>query len=612
MPKTENKLAGKFRKAASQLPYLPRTLALVWKASSAWTTSWVVLLVVQGLLPAATVFLTRAAVDRAVPLFRTHGDPGALRAAALPALILGAVLLTAGILRGLTQWVRTAQAELVQDHISALIHSQSAAVDLAFYETPDFYDHLHRARAEAAHRPLALLETLGGLLQNGITLIAMGAVLIPFGLWLPGALFVSTLPALWVVLRYAARQHEWRVRSTTDERRTWYYDWLLTSGETAPELRLFGLGDYFQSCFQSLRSHLRREHLELARAQSLAELGAGAATLGVTAAATVWMVWRAVQGSITLGELALFYQAFQQGLQLMRSLLENAGQLYANILFLGNLFEFLELSPKVVSPALPKPAPAALHDGIRFTGVRFRYPGSADLALDGFDLFVPAGSIAAIVGPNGAGKSTLLKLLCRFYDPEEGCILFDGFDLRELDTEDLRRRISVLFQQPVHYNATASQNIAVGELTRAPSAAEIVSAAQAAGADAAISHLPLGYDNLLGKWFADGAELSVGEWQRIALARAFVRRAPVIILDEPTSAMDPWAEADWLERFRRLAAGLTAIVITHRFTTAMLADEIHLMEAGRIAESGSHRELISRKGRYAEWWAAQESQHGKS
>ena len=601
-----NKLADQFRKAASQLPYLPKTLAFVWKASSGWTTAWVILLVVQGLLPAATVLLTRTVVDRAVPVFRTHGDPEALRAAAVPVVILGVVLLLSGILRSLTQWVRTAQAELVQDHISALIHRQSATADLAFYETPDFYDHLHRARAEATHRPIALLETLGGLLQNGITLVAVAAVLIPFGLWLPGALFVSTLPALWIVLRHAARQQTWRLRTTADERRTWYYDWLLTSGEAAPELRLFGLGEFFQSCYQSLRSRLRDGQLKLVRAQSLSELAAAIATLAITAATMAWMVERAIRGSITLGELAMFYQAFQQGLQLMRSTLENAGELYANMLFLGNLFEFLDLSPTVVSAAHPKAAPEALRQGIHFSGVRFRYPGDAHLALDGFNLFVPAGRVAAIVGPNGAGKSTLVKLLCRFYDPEEGCILLDGIDLRELSTEDLRRNISALFQQPVHYNETASQNISLGEAAHAPLLAEIVSAAQAAGADAAIRRLPLGYDNLLGKQFADGAELSVGEWQRIALARAFVRQAPILILDEPTSNMDPWAEADWLERFRRLAAGRTAIVITHRFTTAMIADEIHLMEAGRIAESGSHRELISSKGRYAAWWAAQE------
>jgi ATP-binding cassette, subfamily B, bacterial len=598
------------RKLATQFPYVPRTLALVWEASASWTTAWAILLVVQGLLPAGTVYLTRTVVDRAVPVFRTHGDPAALRAALPPTIMLGCLLLLAGILRGIVQWVRTAQAALVQDHITALIHHKSAAADLAFYETPDFYDHLHRARSEAAYRPVALLETLGSLLQNGITLAAMGAVLIPFGLWLPGALLVSTLPALWVVLRYSARQHQWRLRSTTGERRTSYYDWLLTAGEAAPELRLFGLGEYFESHYRSLRTRLRSERLALASGQTLAELGASVTALLVTAGAMVWMARRAIGGFITLGELALFYQAFQQGLQLMRSLLENAGQVYANMLFLGNLFEFLALTSKVVSPPEPKSVPV-VRDGIRFSGVRFRYPGSTNLALDGFDLFVPAGRLIAVVGPNGAGKSTLLKLLCRFYDPEVGSVSLDGIDLREFSTEELRGNITVLFQQPVHYNATVAENIALGDLARLPSTSEIASAAEAAGADTAISRLPSGYDHLLGKWFADGAELSVGEWQRVALARAFVRRAPILVLDEPTSGMDPWAEADWLARFRHLASGRTAIVITHRFTTAMLADEIRVMEAGRIAESGTHKDLIAHKGRYAEWWAAQGIRGGR-
>jgi ATP-binding cassette subfamily B protein len=596
---------ARIRKAAAQFPFLPRTLALVWEASGRWTTAWAALLLLQGILPAATVFVTRTVVNRAVPVFRTHGDPAALRDALPSAVLLACLLLASGVLSSVTHWVRAAQSELVRDHLSALIHRQSAAADLAFYDHPDFYDHLHRARSEAAHRPVALVETLGGLLQNGITLLAMAAVLIPFGFWLPAALAVSTLPAVWVVLRYSEREYQWRVRATQDERRAWYYDWLLTTGETAAELRLFSLAEYFQSCFQSVRARLRGEHLKFAREQSLAEMAAGAAALLVTAAAVSWMAWRAIEGAISLGDLALFYQAFQQGLQLMRSLLANAGQLYANLLFLGNLFEFLELRPEVLSPASPRPAPPILQEGIAFDGVCFRYPGAERPALEGFSLSVPAGKIAAIVGPNGAGKSTLVKLLARYYDPEAGSIAIDGVNLREMDVADLRRRITVLFQQPVHYSVTARENIALGDWASSPSQSAIETAAVAAGAASAIAALPGGYEHLLGKWFEGGAELSLGEWQRVALARAFVRFAPVIVLDEPTSALDPWAEADWLDRFRRLAEGRTAILITHRLTVAMLADEIHVMDAGRIAESGTHPQLIATGGRYAQWFAAQ-------
>jgi ATP-binding cassette subfamily B protein len=308
---------------------------------------------------------------------------------------------------------------------------------------------------------------------------------------------------------------------------------------------------------------------------------------------------------VTLGDLALFYQAFNQGQRLMRSLLASVGQLYSNCLFLGNLFEFLDLEPLVVNPAHAVPAPVVLQRGIRFRQVNFRYPGSSREALCDFDLDIPAGQMVAIVGSNGAGKSTLLKLLCRLYDPDAGHIEMDGIDLRHLRVEELRRRITVLFQEPVRYNDTVAENISLGDRAAAPSAAKIEGAAQAAGADTIISRLPEGYVSTLGKMFSKGSELSVGEWQRIALARAFLRQAPIILLDEPTSAMDSWSEADWLHRFRSLADGRTVMIITHRFTTAMRADIIHVMAQGRIVESGSHEELLAFGGAYAQSWTAQ-------
>jgi ATP-binding cassette subfamily B protein len=611
----------KLRRAAEQMPYLPRALRLVWDAAGNWTGAWVVLLAIQGLLPIATVWLMRSLVDGLVAGIRAGGAWTALRPAAVSAGLMAAVLLAGEVLRSLAGWVRAAQAELVQDHIQSIIHRQSIAADLAFYDSADFYDHLHRARAEASHRPVALLESLGSLLQNGITLVAMGALLVRFGVWLPAALLVSTLPAFLAVMRSSIEYHAWRRTHTAAERRTWYFDWLLTTGANAAEVRLFGLGEHFRGAYQALRARLRTERMRLARRQGLAELGAGASALAVTGAAMVWMAWRTVRGLATLGDLALFYQAFQQGLRLMRGMLDNAGQLYSNILFLGDLFEFLALEPRVTDP--PKPlaqdpstdrlageSAGPAHrpaSGIRFHHVTFRYPGSGRLALDDFSLEIPAGRITAVVGPNGAGKSTLIKLLCRFYDPEAGHVELDGADLRDLPLGALRRGITVLFQEPVHYSETAARNIALGDLAAEPGAEAIEDAARAAGADAAIGRLPKGYENLLGRWFDDGAELSTGEWQRVALARAFLRRAPLIVLDEPTSAMDPWAEADWLKRFRRLAEGRTALIITHRFTTAMFADVIHVMDAGRIIESGSHAELIGRGSRYAAGWAAQGS-----
>jgi len=326
--------------------------------------------------------------------------------------------------------------------------------------------------------------------------------------------------------------------------------------------------------------------------------------LAVTGASLGWMAWRALHKEVTLGDLAMFYQAFQQGLGLSRSLLGNVGQLYANALFLGNLFEFLALEPKVVSPRPPLPVRAP-QQSIRFRQVSFRYPGTERLALRGLDLEIPAGRITAVVGSNGAGKSTLLKLVCRFYDPDDGSVELDGTNLREFDLAGLRQSITVLFQQPVHYNATAAENIALGEVATPPDRQDVRTAAGEAGAAGIIDRLPDGYDHLLGRWFENGTELSTGEWQRIALARAFLRRAPIVILDEPTSAMDPWAEADWLRRFRHLAAGRTAIVITHRFTTARIADSIYVMVEGQVVEHGSHESLLAAGGLYAEGWNEQ-------
>jgi ATP-binding cassette, subfamily B, bacterial len=603
-----NLLNLRLRRALIHLPYVPRALALAWKATRAWTLTWSFLLLLQGLLPVATVYLSRSLVDRLVPALGSGGNWQGLTPVLVPLGLLAAVLLLTELLRIAATWVRTAQAELLKDHISALIHTKSIEADLAFYDQPEFYDHLHRARDEAGYRPVQLLESLGSLLQNAITLVAMSVVLIPFGIWIPAAVLISTLPALFVVLRYTLAQHEWRHRTTADERRSWYFDWLLTSREAASELRLFGMGPRFHTNYQALRQGLRRERMSLAQQEGLAELAAGGFGLLVAGAAMVWMVWKATRGLVSLGDLTLFYQAFNQGQRLMRSLLENVGQLYSNVLFLGNLFDFLTLQPKMIDRADPVPAPKPILQGIRFDRVRFSYPGSPQPTLKDFSLNIPAGRIVAIVGLNGAGKTTLVKLLCRFYDPDEGSIELDGIDLRDLPIQELRRQMTVLFQEPVRFNTTVAESIALGDSDPndcSPDAVAVKAAALVAGADEIIQGLPQGYDTPLGKWFANGVELSAGEWQRLALARAFFRQAPILLLDEPTSAMDPWAEAEWLERFLELAEGRTTLMITHRFTTAMRADVIHVMEEGSIVESGSHEELLRKDGRYAASWAAQ-------
>ena len=593
------------RKGFGQLPQLGRALMLFWDVTPRLSSVWALLLLVQGLLPVATVYLTRELVDSLVPLMGAGGGWARASAPLLLAAALAGVVLLTEVLQAAGRWIRVAQAEAVKDRISALLHEKALAADLAYYESPEYFDQLHLIRYEVYQRPTALLENVGALMQNALTLVAMLVVLVRFGVWVPLALAVSTLPALWVVMRSVVRHHEWRVRTTPDERRAYYYDVVLTSLENAPEVRLFQLGPHFQKLFGAVRARLARERVELARFEGAAGLGAAALAFLLGGVTLGWVVWRALHGAFSLGDVAMFYQAFTQGQRLLRTLLETVGQIYANSLFLGSLFAFLALEPKVVdrTPAVRTPAP--LMKGVRFADVAFTYPDSQRPVLHAFNLEIPVGSVIAVVGENGAGKSTLIKLLCRLYDPQEGAIALDGIDIRAFALADLRRQFTVLFQQPVRYSASFEENIALGDLAVPAAEAGVIAAARAAGADEAASHLPQGYHTLLGKWFEGGADLSVGEWQRVALARAFYRQSPVILLDEPTSAMDSWAENDWMNRFRSLAKGRTALVITHRFTTAMRADMIHVMHAGRIIESGTHRELVAFGGRYAGSWEAQ-------
>jgi ATP-binding cassette, subfamily B, bacterial len=593
------------RDTALKLSYLLRVFGLIWTAARGWMVAWGILLAVQGLMPVALVYLTKPLVDGLQATVGRGTSWERVQPVLIVAAGIGGILLLTELLKVCVEWISAAQSELVQDHIADLVHAKSASVDLAFYETPDFYDHLYRARGDATNRPLALLESSGSLVQNSITLIAMAAVLLPYGAWLPPALLVSTLPAFFVVVRTSRRYHDWWKNTTTERRRSQYLGVILTEAWHAGEVRLFGLASHFRSAYRALRQRLRAERLALLRDQSLARVGAEVVALLVSAATLAWMGWRAFLGHATLGDIALFFQAFQRGQGLMRALLTNIGQIYTNGLFLVNLFEFLDLEPRIVDSPKALPAPAPLKEGVRFRNVTFRYPGTDRVALQDFNLTIPAGHTVAIIGANGAGKTTLLKLLCRFYDPESGHIELDGVDLRDLSLTELRRMITVMFQLPVPYQDTARQNIAMGNLGAESDLSRIEAAARNAGAHAVIAALPKGYDTLLGKWFAEGTELSAGEWQRVAMARAYLRQSQIIILDEPTSFMDSWAEAEWFERFRALARGRTGIIITHRLTIAKRADVIHVMQQGLIVESGTHHELLAQGGLYAQSWRTQ-------
>jgi len=598
-------LKGKLQEGWKRLSYLTGALELTWAATKGWTIAWAILLFVQGALPAANVYLTKSLVDGVAGVIGTGYSWQNVQPALIPALLIIVILLLSQVIGSVLNWIRTAQSELIQDHIKMKIYRQAASIDLEFFETPEYFDLLDRSLNQAEGRSLSILQNISGLLQNLTTLVAIAALLIPYSIWLPLVLLLSTLPALFVVVRHDRLRHTWWEETTEKRRWVHYYNLVLTIRYFAAELRIFNLNEHFHKEYETLRHWLREGQIRLVRNQSLATLGAGFMALCVTGATLAWMGWRAMQGAATLGDLALFYQAFNQGQGLLRTLLSSAGRLYTDALYMEHLFTFLALKPKVLDPEHPRPMPPMLEKGIDIEGVSFRYPGSEQLALRELTLFIPAGKTVAIVGPNGAGKSTLIKMLCRFYDPEAGRVRVDGINLRELAVHDLWRHITVLFQDYVNYAGTIADSIIAGDMFAERDQERLEEAAQVGGAMQVVEQFPQGFEAILGKQFKGGRDLSGGQYQRVALSRTLYRKAPIILLDEPTSYMDSWAEAQWVDRFWEFARGRTAVIVTHRFTTAKRADIIYVLQEGQVAEAGNHAELLVKDGLYAASWHAQ-------
>ena len=607
-----------FKQISRTLPLLRRTVTLVWNAAPGWNLAWLILLVVQSVVPVGIVYLTRTLVDRlsaAVGRGLSWDNIGG--PLVLAALMGGLMLLGVG-LQSLTTWISTIQSETVRDGLARRIHAQSMAIDYRHFEDPDFYDRLYRARVSGAELPLAQATALGEFLQSGLTLMAMTAVLFRYGPWIPLALLVGTGPTLFVVVRYSRRLYRWSRKSTPAQRRAAYYDWLLTVRDNAAEIRQFGLGGYWNAAYERERDILRTERIALAKRQGTGQFAAGAIGLAAGGAALAWIGRGAMRGALTLGDVALFAQAFNQGQSLVRTLLHNAGQIYTNFLYLGDFFEFLDLKPggeirPPESSVQPAPAatavlsgPAALNlrpVGLRFENISFTYPGSQKPAVQGLSFELEAGKTTAVVGENGAGKSTLIKLITRLHEPSQGRILWNGRDVREFSGTEIRERTTVLLQMPMQYQETAATNVRLGRLDADLEA--IQEAARAAGAADFIERLPRSYETMLGRMFEGGVDLSTGEWQKLALTRALARQAPLLLLDEPTSALDAWAEAEWYSRLRRALGGRTMLLISHRLTTAQRADLIGVMSGGRIVESGTHADLLDAGGLYARAWRSQ-------
>ena len=585
-----------------QLRYVPQAFELIWAAAKTWTIAWLCLLIVQSALPVISVVLMRTFVDGIVNAVAVDWQTAQVQAVLLPFLLLVILLIIERILNSIATWVRIGQAEIVRDYISDVVQLKASSLDMAYYEQTEYYDLIHRVREQARDRPLRLLENTGLLIKSILSMIGLAALLVPYSPLLLPILIVSAVPALWSVVRFNRQLNVWRKNSTTRERRANYYDQLLTDRFSAEEMRLFSLGNHYRRVYQDVRRELRDERLRLWQRKTVVDASVALLGMGVAAIVMIWMGSRVLIGTATLGDLAALYQIFTRVQDALGAITGSAGDVYQSVLFLEDLFIFLNLEPKMVAKTGGNLY--ALKHEIRFENVTFWYPGSERAAISNFSMIVPAGKIVALVGENGEGKTTLTKLLCRFFDPVDGRVLWDGQDLRDVPVSDLRRQITMLFQKPYPYPESAHNNIAVGDIEMNPSLTEIETAARAAAAHDMILRLSKGYDTVLGKWFG-GDDLSVGQWQRLALARAFFRKASLIILDEPTSAMDAWAEMDWLSRVREVARGRTLIMITHRFTTAMQADLIMVMHQQRIIEQGTHSELLALGGRYASSWREQ-------
>ena len=599
--KTDNSLGKKVRQAIR----LDRAIGFVWQASPNWTLASLVLLVLQGTLPLLALYVMKLIIDAVAFSLTAPDKVAAFRNVGLLIACAAGVALLNAFLQLMAGLVKDAQSVSVTDHMYDVLHAKSVEVDLEYYENPHYLDTLHRAQQEGPFRPAHIVNGLTQFGQNGISLVAMAGLLLSFYWGVAVVLFMAVIPGILVRIRYSGKMYLWQRERTGIERKTHYLNWILTGDAHAKEVRLLALGDLFIQQFSTLRKMLRREKIEITRKRSVADFMAQAGAIIPLFGAFGFIAYRTVMGAITLGDMVMYFRAFQMGMGYLRDMLGGMATLYEDNLFLSNLYEFLDLEPKLREPLDPHPVPHPMRQGIVFDRVCFKYPSGRGKVLDDISLSIAPGEVVALVGDNGSGKTTFVKLLCRLYDPTEGNITLDGVDFRQYSTASLRREISVIFQDHMRYHLTARENIWLGNIERPAAQEQIVAAARDSGADDLIARLPKGYDTILGKWFEDGEELSIGEWQKITLARAFLRDAQIIALDEPASSLDVKTEYEVFRRFRQLFAGRAAILISHRFSTVQMADRIFVFEEGRIVERGSHDQLIQLGGKYADLFEKQ-------
>ncbi len=586
---------------------LDRAVRLVWEGAPGWTAANFLLIMVQGLLPLAAIYMMKLVVD-AVSAGISAADKGQAVNHILFLLVITALLaLARSVSNSVSTVVRNAQAEKVTNHLYGIIHAKAAGVDLEYYENPLYHDSLHRAQNEAAFRPASIVDGLIDLVRSGVSIAAIAGLLLSFSWAIVVLVVVSAIPEVLLKARFGGIMFRWKVNKTQDERNAWSLHWLLTSYQNAKELRALQLGELFRTRFLSLRERLRLEKHRILTQRCYAELFTRTVATAAFYGAFAIIVRETILGNLTLGDMVMYYQAFQLAQDNFLGIMRTLAGLYEDTLFLSSLYEFLDIKKRLEEPSDPTPFPGAITSGIVFDGVSFKYPNSTRKALDEVNLTFPPGQVVALVGENGSGKTTVVKLLCRFYDPTDGKITVEGMELNRFRSDDLRRSISVVFQDYARYPMSARDNIWFGSIDAPPDEGRIESSAAKAGAHEAISGLARGYDTVLTTWFKEGEELSQGEWQKIAVSRFFYREARILVLDEPTSSLDFASARRLLSRIRDMSQGRPTILISHRPSTVQAADYIYVMEYGKTVEHGTHEELMKTGKAYGELFASESS-----
>ncbi|MCZ7573229.1 MAG: ABC transporter ATP-binding protein/permease [Ardenticatenaceae bacterium] len=590
----------RWRELVTAYGNIPDAMRLVWAASPGATLFMALLTLVSALLPPAQAWVGKLIVDRVVGFISAQTDPLIGLRLTLPLLALEFFFLLLATIssqaRNLAEHILNSK---LNNHINVLIIRKALALDLSYFEDADFYDKLQNARREADWRALRIVTQSFSLVQGSITLLSFAALLLRFSPWLAVILFGATIPSFVAQNKYARLTFRLLTWRAPENRQMSYLEHLLTVDNSVKEVKLFGLGEPLLGRYQDFFTKFFEEDEALARRRSAVSVLWGVVATISYYGAYAWIVFRAIARTITLGDMTLYLSVFRQSQSTFQAIFQGLSQLYENSLFMSNLFAFLALEPQMVVSASPRPAPRPIREGIEFRDVSFRYPGHHAWALRHVNLHIRPGEKLALVGANGAGKTTLIKLLTRLYDPTEGQILIDGVDLRDYDLQSWRERIGVIFQDFVRYHFPAKENIGLGQIDAIDDQQRIVEAARKGGADPVLAGLPQGYDTMLGKWFREGYDLSGGEWQKVALSRAFMREAEVLVLDEPTAALDAENEYLVFQRFRELTEGKIAVLISHRFSTVRMADRIAVIQDGAITELGSHGELLELDGTYA-------------